>query len=272
MKWNLPAGFGARHEYSISFGIAAEMLPWGRSITAPRAYKIGFVNDVVPNERLMDECLEWAEYMRTLGQPSVRTHQQMLYRGRNMPSTHEAIQGGTTMADKTPAAILEEARKLIGSETPQVPGRYPVEYDAIRRYCYMCDDTNPLFLDPEYAKRTKYGDVISPPLLISYFAGNGIWPPAGEQPQLPPIPTPGDRAINLTTEYEFLKPVKVGDRLSTSSRIADVFIKGIRLDPEAFWTVTERIIRNQDGEVVCIARNTGLRHRTPEQVKAAAAI
>ncbi len=87
VKWNLPAGFAARWEYQISFGVAAEMLLWGRSISAQRAYEIGFVNKVVPSDQLMDECLEWAEYMCTLGQPSVRAHKQMLYRGRNMSTT-----------------------------------------------------------------------------------------------------------------------------------------------------------------------------------------
>lgn len=171
--------------------------------------------------------------------------------------------------DKTPEEILEEARKLIGSETETVQGRYPVEYDPIRRYCHMNDDTNPLFLDPQYARQTSHGEVVCPPLLVGNFAGPGIWPPARDLPALPPIPSPGDRNINLTTEYEFFKPVKVGDHLSIKSRIADVYIKSIRLDPKAFWTKTERIITNQDGEVVAVATNLGVRHRTPEEVKAA---
>ena len=87
VKWNLPAGFGAQWEYQISFGVAAEMLLWGRSIDAERAREIGFVNKVVPADRLMDECMEWAEYICTLGQLSVRTHKEMLYRGRNMTTT-----------------------------------------------------------------------------------------------------------------------------------------------------------------------------------------
>jgi enoyl-CoA hydratase/carnithine racemase len=86
VRWNLPAPFAARHEYWSAFGIAAEMLMWGRSITAQRAYELGFVNKVVPAAQLMDEAMEWAEYVCTLGQASVRAHKQMLYRGRDMSS------------------------------------------------------------------------------------------------------------------------------------------------------------------------------------------
>jgi acyl dehydratase len=169
---------------------------------------------------------------------------------------------------KSVEEIFAEARKTIGKETATVKGRYPVEYDPIRRTCHMVDDTNPLFLDPEYAKTTKYGAVICPPAMVNYFAGNGIWPPS-EGPVFPEVPSAGDRRINLTVEAEWFKPVKVGDQLSMKFRVADVYMKGIGLDPKAFWVVLETIITNQDGDVVCIERNIGLRHRTPEQVKAA---
>lgn len=170
--------------------------------------------------------------------------------------------------NKTPEEYLEEARQLIGAETEVMPGRYPVEYDPIRRYCHMANDTNPLFLDRDHAKNTPYGGVISPPLLVGYFAGNGAWPPAETaEPTLPPVPTPGDRAINLGTEWEFYKPVRVGDHLSSKRRIADVYIKSIQLDAKAFWVKTDTLIYNQHGELVARASNLGLRHRTPEQIQ-----
>ena len=84
VKWNLPAFFGARLEYLISMGIVCEMLMWGHTITAQRAYEVGFVNKVVPKEKLMDECLAWAEEACSLGLPSVMAHKEMIYRGRNM--------------------------------------------------------------------------------------------------------------------------------------------------------------------------------------------
>lgn len=84
----------------------------------------------------------------------------------------------------TPAEILEEARKFIGVETELAPDRYPVEYDTIRSFCHISDDPNPLFLDPEYARQTIYGEVVCPPLLITtpVLEGNGPWPPAERVP------------------------------------------------------------------------------------------
>ena len=53
--------------------------------------------------------------------------------------------------------------------------------------------------------------------------------------------------------------------------MADVYQKGITLDPEAVWIVAEAVITNQRNETVCTIRNTLLTHRTPEEVSAAAA-
>ena len=85
IRWNLPAGFGAQLSQLPTWAIAAEMLLWGRPISAQRAYEIGFVNKVVPKERLMEEASEWAEYMCTLGQESVRGHKRLLHYARFVP-------------------------------------------------------------------------------------------------------------------------------------------------------------------------------------------
>jgi acyl dehydratase len=160
-------------------------------------------------------------------------------------------------------------REWIGWKSPVTGGRYPVEYDPIRRFCHMVDDTNPLFLDPDYAAATHYGGVIVPPVMVDYFAGPGPWPPVRRRPGvLDLVPTRGDRLINLNQTMEFLRPVKVGDRLSSQMEIVDVIEKPIRLDPKAIWITFETRITNQHGEVVATVRNTLLTHRTPEEVAA----
>src|SRR5581483_1958309 len=64
----------------------------------------------------------------------------------------------------------------VGRVVATSTGRYPVEYDAIRRYCHMTGDTNPLFLDREAAAAGPYGEIIVPPPMIPNFAVNGTWP------------------------------------------------------------------------------------------------
>jgi acyl dehydratase len=138
----------------------------------------------------------------------------------------------------------------------------------------MVGDTNPLFLEPGFAETGPYGAVIAPPTtLVAYFAGNGPWPPRPkrtDQRQGPGfasgVPTPGDRGINLKTAWEFLLPVRVGDWLGAIQVIADVFVKPIRLDPEAVCIVTKTEITNQRGEIVAINTNTVLVHRSPKQI------
>ena len=160
-------------------------------------------------------------------------------------------------------------QQWAGKRTKPVWGRYPVEFDPIRRHCHMVEDTNPLFLDPQSDEAMGRGGVIAPPVMVEYFAGQGVWPPSEGGPRLMmEVPTPGDRFINMGNELEFLQPVMVGDQLSSYVEITDVFVKPIQLDPLATWIVTETHFLNQDGDDVAIGRNTLLIHRTPEEVAA----
>jgi len=167
-----------------------------------------------------------------------------------------------------PYDIQAVRAEWIGRKTAVIPGRYPVEYDAIRRHCHMVEDRNPLFLDPEYARRTKWGAVIAPPVMTRYFAGAGVWPPSEDGLRLmTQVPTRGARMINLNTEWEYLRPARVGDHLAAQLIITDVYEKTIRLDPRSVWIETEQRITNQDGELVALGHNTLCTHRTPEQVE-----
>ncbi len=148
-----------------------------------------------------------------------------------------------------------------GFETPRRPGRYPVEFDPIRRHCHMVEDVNPLFLEQG----------VCPPVMVDYFASQGAWPP-GELDILGlirKIPTPGDRLINMNHEFEWFRTVKVGDRLSVSHRVVSVDVKPTKLDPLSVWIKTETRIVDERGETVALRWNQILIHRTPEQVKAA---
>ena len=174
--------------------------------------------------------------------------------------------------DTEPYDIERVRRDWIGRTSEVVEGRYPVEHDPIARHCQMVEDRNPLFLEPDAARAAGHDGVIAPPVMADYFAGGTAWPdPEARRLLRDEVPTRGERLINLSQEWEFHAPIRVGDRLSKQVEIVDVYEKSIQLDPQAVWIVVETRITNQDGALVAVGRNVGLSHREPEEVAADAA-
>ena len=82
VRWNMSAGWLHPLTRQMHLGHALEIVLWGdRRITAQRAYEMGWVNRVVPKERLMDEAMEWAERILHLAPRDVRNLKEILYRG-----------------------------------------------------------------------------------------------------------------------------------------------------------------------------------------------
>jgi enoyl-CoA hydratase/carnithine racemase len=81
VKWNLPAGWVTDLTRIIGMGHALELVLSGERISAQRAHEIGFVNRVVPHERLLDEARALAAIIAENGPMSVRMHKEILYRG-----------------------------------------------------------------------------------------------------------------------------------------------------------------------------------------------
>lgn len=174
--------------------------------------------------------------------------------------------------------IIEEAKTWIGKKTKPKTNKYPVEYEPIRRYCDMVDDENPLFLDPEYAKKTRYGGIPLPPFapfgIIAEGSPGMLAKLTGAKKEdeedtmmiMPPLP--GGRFINMSQEWEWFKPAMVGDILTARTTLADVYVKGIKIDPKATWVINEMEFTNQKGEKVAVIRNILLSHRMPDEVAA----
>jgi enoyl-CoA hydratase/carnithine racemase len=86
-------GWGAtqRLPRSIPWSKAAEILFLGRPIDAEEAYRIGLVNRVVPQDRVMPTAREWAEALCHVGPLGVRAAKQAMLRGYSM-SLDEGLQ------------------------------------------------------------------------------------------------------------------------------------------------------------------------------------
>ena len=63
---------------------AAEILLMGRPIGAEEAYRIGLVNKVVPQDKLMPTAKEWAEVICRAGPLAVRAAKEAMIRGHSL--------------------------------------------------------------------------------------------------------------------------------------------------------------------------------------------
>lgn len=146
----------------------------------------------------------------------------------------------------------------------QVVGVYTdvVERGAIRRYCQAMDDMDPLYLDDAYASNTRYGGVIAPPLFVGGLAPH---PPGTPEPgddgfggriQAEQVELPLKRVVVGGQEWEFFAPVRPGDEITITSRLAELREAEGRRSGRMVFNVKESVFVNQRGETVAILRHT----------------
>lgn len=83
-RWSLLPPFAAKLAKLIPMAHVLELVFTAEPITAQRAYEIGFVNKVVPGERLMEEAIALAQRLIANAPLSLRNFKEMAYRGLDM--------------------------------------------------------------------------------------------------------------------------------------------------------------------------------------------
>lgn len=155
------------------------------------------------------------------------------------------------------SVITAEMRELIGVETP--PYVVEVEKGDLRRFVEATGETSPLYTDAEWAKTTRYGGVLLPP---TFFCPDPII--AAKLTGLK-RPWPFKYSIDGGSEWEFCRPVRVGDTLRISSRIADLYEKqGSRQTGRMLFTIIEVRCVNQRDELIGVARGTAIVYEGPQ--------
>ncbi|MEE9285600.1 MAG: enoyl-CoA hydratase-related protein [Dehalococcoidia bacterium] len=125
IKWGLVSGHGTQLlPRLVSYSLAMEMLLTGENITAQRAYEIGLVNRVTPQERLMDEALALARKIAGYAPLALQRIKEAAVRGLNF-NLKDAIVWGLRMEELN--AFTEDAkegpRAFSEKRQPQWKGR-----------------------------------------------------------------------------------------------------------------------------------------------------
>ncbi|MGH8014114.1 MAG: MaoC family dehydratase N-terminal domain-containing protein [Candidatus Binataceae bacterium] len=126
---------------------------------------------------------------------------------------------------------------------------FPIEWSKVREFARAIKDPNPVYFDPEAAKR-ECGGIPVPPTFLQAAA---FWQDADSTPTMH---FDMRRILHGEQEFEFFEPILVGDVLTGTSRIADLYEKEGGRGGKMTFLVMEIEYRNQKGEKVAVARST----------------
>jgi acyl dehydratase len=149
------------------------------------------------------------------------------------------------MDDKVP----EEVLSMIGLEKVR---QYRVTAKDIRRFAQAIGETNPIHYDEDYAKGTKYGTIVAPPLFCQMFTFEDVPPdqlPSDGSPTEMDVPVPAKRTVGGASSYEIFQRVRVGDQITVKSTLKDVFGKEGK-SGKLYFVVVETEFSNQKSELV----------------------
>ncbi len=144
---------------------------------------------------------------------------------------------------------LNEALK--GREYP--PVTFTVDRDHVVRFADAIGEDNPVFRDPDAARSAGYEEQIAPPTFVTamQIMTSGIVVLDQE------LGLDYSRVVHGEQAYEWRRPVRVGETLTATPRIADIYAKG----PNEFLVI-EAEIMGASGEPVVLARSTLLSRGT----------
>jgi acyl dehydratase len=143
---------------------------------------------------------------------------------------------------------------LKGKEYQQVS--FVVDRDRVVQFADAIGDGSAVFRDADAARQAGFEEQIAPPTFVTVMQ----------------IMTSGqvvlDQELGLNyalvvhgeQEYDWRRPVRVGDVLSAVPRIADIYSRG----PNEFLVIESEIL-DASGETVVVARSTLLSRGTAER-------
>ncbi len=147
-----------------------------------------------------------------------------------------------------PETIPQKALDMVGKDLVP-PLKFEVEKGAIRRLAEAVEDLNPLYVNTEYGRKSKYGTNIAPLLMVTTLGA-----PELQAALMSKIPV-GEKKNGIVKGFdvEFFHPLKAGDEITVTCKISDISGKEAKMGFMINIT-TVREFTNQKGEV--IARET----------------
>ncbi len=133
------------------------------------------------------------------------------------------------------------------------PVSFTVERDRVVQFADAIGEDAPVFRDPGAARAAGYPEQVAPPTLVTAMQIMT----SGQVVLDQELGLDYSRVVHGEQAYDWRRPVVVGDVLTATPRIADIYAKG----PNEFLVI-EAAISDQSGQVVVVGRSTLLSRGT----------
>ncbi len=146
---------------------------------------------------------------------------------------------------------VEELKDKIGTELEPVV--YEIEKGMLKRFARAVGDPNPLWQDDDYAAKSSFGGIIAPPTFVMTLGFDKVVERLTSDPS--------QTIIHATTELFCCLPVRPGDVITATTRIAAVRQRQSKAGKTAFVNF-DITYKNQRQEVVAKCRQMAIIRRT----------
>ena len=154
--------------------------------------------------------------------------------------------------------------------------KFPIEASHIKMFAHAIGDGNPMYLDADYAARSKQGAIIAPPTVLK--ANHHFDPESNRRPKLDKAwrgsgkyatnqlqkdgedrSTPEPETLHAEQHFEYHRHVRVGDVLTPKSRAGKSWEKQGKRSGKLIFSerITEH--RDQDGQLVVTETSVGVK-------------
>lgn len=159
----------------------------------------------------------------------------------------------------------------IPQRLPNPPHNFEVSWDGSRQFAFGYGDDNPLYCDPDYAAKTRWGNLIAPPAFL-YTVGENITP--RPTPEIKAIlrgdPWAGLGSYQARMDFEWWRPFNHGDRVKKLRAVVGVLDKRSDFGGRSAHETRSMPYANQDGEPIAMQRGTWVnteRHTSKKRKK-----
>ena len=161
--------------------------------------------------------------------------------------------------NQTPQMDLSDVDPRVGDLVGGGQLYEPCAKSDIRRWVMAMDYANPLHWDQEFAKTTKYGDIIAPQsIAVALDYGHGCQPACVGH-------IPGSHLIFGGEEWWWYgTPVRPGDKLFQERRFYDYKVTDTKFAGPTMFSRGDTTHRNQHGALIAKARSTAIRYLAAE--------